>query len=103
MSTWNDIKCGFRSIANKVIVETDELAEDAALAIKKKTAEAHLSEAYEKLGRISYRLLADEDSAIRSNEELQAAAHEVDHYRHELNEIEAQIRRRKEQGTKTEN
>lgn len=104
MSTWNDMKTGFRKITNTVICKTDEFAEEAALAVKQRTVEAHLSEAYEKLGRVAYRLLAKEDVSIRTNEDLLVASREVDQLRKELNEVKAAIRRfkqkQKSDGTK---
>lgn len=96
MPIWDDIKSGVRSLTNTVIRETDELAEEASLAIKKKTVEAHLAEAYENLGKVSYRLLSEEDAAIRQNQELSDAVKEVDRLRAELNEVQARIRRFRE-------
>ena len=50
-ASWEDIKRGIRSVTDKVILETEELAEDAALAIKRKNAETRLSDAYAALGK----------------------------------------------------
>lgn len=64
MSTWDDVKKSIRTVANKVVVKTDELADDAAQAIRKKTTEAHLCESYEQLGRVSYRILCEEQGSL---------------------------------------
>ena len=88
MSAFQDIRAGFRKVTNTVIRKTDELAEEAAIAVKKKTVEAHLSEAYEKLGRISYQLLSKEGTSIRENEEFLAASCEVTRLRRELRNLD---------------
>ena len=100
MSAWNDMKAGFRQITNTVIRKTDELASEAALAVKRKTTEAHLANAYEKLGRISYKLLAKGDS-IREDESFIAAACEVTRLRKELAILEKE--EKSEGAAKTEN
>lgn len=95
MSTWEDLKSNFRVAANKVVCFTDELAEEAALAVRKKTAEAHLSEAYEALGRISYRLFWEKCSDPASDEQFQQAFREASRCKAELDAISAEIARTK--------
>ena len=93
MSAWEDVKSGVRSVANKVICRTDELAEEASLSIKRKTAEAHLNEAYEKLGRACHPFLLQEGVDPRSEEAVRTAMEEVDKRRAELDKIDESIRR----------
>ena len=98
MSTWKDIKKDIKRTTRKVIHKTDELLEEASLSIQQKRIEDRLAEAYEKLGRVSYRFLADEDGANLNKEEVRVASETVDRYRRELCEIKAKIRRFKEKG-----
>ena len=103
MFTWEDMKSGFRSAVNKVISKTDALAEEASLSIKKKTAEVHLTEAYEKLGRLVYRFraeIAENGAEIRLNEQLHAAFREVEKYRKEVSDADAAIKGFKETSKK---
>ncbi len=97
MSAFQDIKAGFRKISKTVISRTDELAEEAALAVKKKAVEAHLSEAYEKLGRIAYQLLAKDGAAIRDDEEFLVVSCEISRLRKELSLLDKNARKSKEQ------
>jgi hypothetical protein len=87
MSGWKDLKVGIRSAANKVICRTDELAEEASLTLKKKSAEAHLAEAYERLGRAAYRVLSDkkyEVENIRADQSIESLIGEVEDRRKEV-------------------
>ena len=96
MSTWDDVKNSFRTVTNKVICKTDALAEEASLSIKKKTIEAHLAEAYEKLGKIAYRMLKQGEELTDSQSALSEAMETVEKRRAELSRIESDIRRFKE-------
>ena len=103
MSAWNDMKAGFRKITKTVICKTDELADDAALLLKKKTVEAHLSEAYEKLGRVSYRLLSKEGAVICEDEEVLGVSCEITKLEKDLCRLETEIRRKKGKPSGEEN
>ena len=96
MSTWDDVKNSFRTVTNKVICKTDALAEEASLSIKKKTIEAHLAEAYEKLGKIAYRMLKQGEDVKDSQSALTEAMEAVEKRRGERSRIESDIRRFKE-------
>ena len=99
MSTWNDVKNSFRAVTNKVICKTDALAEEASLSIKKKTTEAHLAEAYERLGKITYRALKRDGELKSDLPELSEAMNAVEKLRAELLRIEADIRKFKEKAS----
>lgn len=96
MSTWNDVKTGMRTVTNRVICKTDALAEEAALALKKKTVEAHLAAAYEKLGRVTYSFSKKGEGALSEHEPYLQAIAKVEELRKELRTVQAAIRTAKE-------
>ena len=96
MSGWKDLKVGIRSAANKVICRTDELAEEASLTLKKKSAEAHLAEAYERLGRATYRVLSDkkyEGEDLRTDQSIESLISEVEEWRKEVRRLKSALLR----------
>ena len=96
MSTWNDVKTGVRTVTNRVICKTDALADEAALLLKKKSVEAHLSAAYEKLGRIVYQYTSKGEESFSERSDFIAAKKEVEQLRRELHLVREKIRASKE-------
>ena len=105
MAKWEEIKVGIRSAANKVLCRTDEPAEEASLTLKKKTAEAHLAEAYEKLGRATYRVISGNngDTAVLcSDASVASCIDEIEKRKKEVRRLKAAILRLKSRGSDTE-
>ena len=55
MASWEKIKTQIGRVTNKVVAKTGEVADTASKHVKLKSIEGNLSEAYEHLGRLSYK------------------------------------------------
>ncbi len=87
MSNWEDFKTDASKIASKVAAKTGELADAAALRIRQQTLKLHLSEQYEKLGRMAY-------TAARTEEQPDTAAtlESIDTLIAQLEQLEQKMR-----------
>ena len=82
-SSWNDFKQDLKHAANTFVKKTDELANEASIALRKKTAQVELYRAQARLGRLIYPYLK-ENRDVSSDEEIRNALSEVNRRAEEL-------------------
>ena len=92
-TTWDDIKKSADHLAQKVVVKADDLTDMAALIIRKKTQEARLSEAYEELGKLYYKVSVKAEGKC---DELDRVRSKITSLIEDIEDTETQIRLSKE-------
>lgn len=83
MSSWEEFKADASKIASKVATKTGELADAAAIQVRRQTIKLRLSEQYERLGRLTY-------AAARSTDEqpdCTAVLEAIDELHRQLDEL----------------
>lgn len=83
MSSWEEFKTDASKLASKVATKTGELADAAAMQVRRQTIKLRLCEEYERLGRLTY-------ASARGNAEqpdCTAVLEAIDELRRQLDEL----------------
>ena len=95
-SSWNDFKKDLKHAANTFVKKTDELANEASIALRKKTAQVELYRAHERLGRLIYPYL-QENRDFSADEEIKKALLDVEKRAAEFSSYQHSAEREEEQ------
>jgi ElaB/YqjD/DUF883 family membrane-anchored ribosome-binding protein len=97
MASWNEIKAKICKTTDKVVAKTGEVADTAAKHVKLKAMDGKLSQKYETLGRIYYKMCKNSEEQTEKVEELVAEIEALIAEKKALKaEIEADKQRRAE-------
>lgn len=78
MATWEEFCKSVNKFTNKATAKISDIADTASLRLKLTQTEAKLSEAYEDLGRLTYKQLRNEFEGESKAKEIIAAIDELD-------------------------
>ena len=93
--TWDEFRKQVKSVAGRTADKINQSADNAALQLKRSSAERKLSAAYEALGKVAYKHFTEEND--NDIQKVTGAVEAIDNIQKEIKTLKAQIEALKKQ------